>query len=389
MIKTNLFPSKLALGEQFCNRIEERKLLINNIHKARHTVLVSPRRYGKSSLVHYVMSELNIPFASIDLFLAHDDKTIIKRLLSGISQAITALLKPKDLKSGLSENLTSKLRKFFNKFQVSLNLGILQIELSHDRGELDVVDQIYNALNALAELATQKKKKVLIFIDEFQDIAAAQSAKSIQGAIRHVAQSTDSLVFIFSGSNRHLLLELFDDKSMPLYMLCDKIELERMSSEDYRPHLQKLAHQRWKKELSEMTLRKIFSLTELHPFYINLLCNKLWESVYPDPEKAEANWEICIEEESRRIRAELEKLTRNQQDALKSLALYPTTEPTGQAFSTQSGLAASSLHQIMNVLFEKDMTYRVKAEDPMVSFLKINQVRVLDPMISAYLRKLG
>lgn len=376
----DLFPSKLALGTQFCNRVIERKALADNIAKARHTVLVSPRRYGKSSLAYQVISELKLPFASVDLFLAYDDKTVTQRLLGGISRAVSEILPP-------GEKAFKKVQALFSKFKISLGLGLFQIELMQDAGDLDAVDQIYSALTALADLAVQEKKKIIIFIDEFQDITSAKSAKSIQGAIRHVAQETNALVFLFSGSNRHLLVEMFDDKSMPLYMLCDKLYLERMHSADYRPHLQSLADKMWKQKLSEPVFNKLMSLTELHPFYVNLLCHTLWKGAFPGVKEVEQCWHQCMEEESRRIRAEIEKLTRNQQDLLKALALFSTEEPTGQAFSARSGLSVSSLHQAFKVLSDQDVIFRVKQEDECVPFLQKNYARILDPLMAYYLKQ--
>ena len=376
----DLFPSKLALGGQFCNRVLERKALADNIAKARHTVLVSPRRYGKSSLAHQVIAELKLPFASIDLFLAYDDKTVTQRLLAGISKAVSEILPP-------SEKAFKKVQSLFGKFKISLGLGLFQIELLQEGRELDAVDQIYSALTALADLATQEKKKIIIFIDEFQDISAAKNAKSIQGAIRHVAQETSSLVFLFSGSNRHLLLEMFDDKSMPLYMLCDKLYLERIHSADYRPHLELLAIKVWGKKLPELAFKKIMSLTELHPFYVNLLCHKLWKQTLPSVKTVETSWHECMEEESRRIRAEIEKLTRNQQDLLKALAVSPTEEPTGQTFSSLSGLSVSSLHQAVKMLLDQDVVFRVKQLDECVPMFQKNQVRILDPLTAYYFKQ--
>ena len=106
----DIFPAKLAMGNQFCNRVSERKMLAANIAKSRHTVLVSPRRYGKSSLVHYVMSEMQLPFVSVDLFLAHDDKAVIKRLLVGISAAVSQIIP-------LEEKTIEKVKSFFGKFK--------------------------------------------------------------------------------------------------------------------------------------------------------------------------------------------------------------------------------------------------------------------------------
>ncbi|MGD9152894.1 MAG: hypothetical protein PVG30_04455 [Gammaproteobacteria bacterium] len=377
------FPLKLAQGDQFCNRAGESRFLKDNIAKCRHVVLVSPRRYGKSSLVHQVCFELKMPFASVDLFLAHDDRAITKRILQGISEVVTQIMPP-------SEKLLASIQTVFKHFRVTLAARSFNIEASYDAGVFDPVDQVFNSLQALAKLAKNKKKRVLFFVDEFQDIADAGSSKSIQGAIRHVAQKTSNVVFIFSGSNRHLLLELFDDKSMPLYMLCDKLDLERMSSEDYWPHIQRAAQKKWKKKITKEVFELIMAKVELHPFYVNMLCSELWlSSSPPDMNAVYDAWLHCFEKEERRLVAELEKLTNNQQNLLKALALNPIIEPTGQKFLTSVGMAYSSIRQTIKSLAEKDMIYKIKKEDIAIPNLKIGQIRVLDPLLAFALRKYG
>lgn len=375
------FPSKLALGEQFCNRFKERNVLKDNIFASRHTVLVSPRRYGKTSLVHYVLSELKLPYVYIDFFLAYDERAIVKRMLVGISEMVSSLM-------SFEEKTFKSIQALFGKFKATMGAHGFQIEMAYDHGEVDAVDQIYSALIALATLAKKENKKITLFIDEFQNITAAKTSKSIQGAIRHVAQETNDLMMIFSGSNRRLLLEMFDDRSMPLYMLCDKINLDRMTSMDYQPHLQQLALERWSRSLPVMVLTRILTCTELHPFYVNFLCHKLWKnSTCPTVCDVDACWEQCLDDENRRIRSELEKLTRNQQEVMKALAIEPTHEPTSHLFSTQANVAPSSLHQTIKTLLDNDLIYKVKKDDTMVSILRTGQIRVLDPLIAFSLKK--
>lgn len=375
------FPSKLASGDRFCNRIEEKRLLKDNVKLGRPSVMVSPRRYGKSSLVHQVVAELKIPFAAIDFFLAHDDRAIVKRMLVGISQAISQIMPP-------SQKTLTAVQKFFANFKISLNAAGFGIQASFSSGDIDAVDQVYDALKSLSKLANQQKRIVLIFIDEFQDITVAESSKSIQGAIRNIAQSSSDLVFVFSGSSQHLLLELFDNKSMPLYMLCDKIHLDRISSKDYIPYLQTAAQERWQKKLDEVSLKRILTLTELHPFYVNMLCNQLWRrDICPESEDIIVDWNLCYESEKRRLISDLEKLTHNQQDILKYLALHSIIEPTGKKFLNLTGISSSSMKSGITTLIDKDMIYIVKQTDEWLNTIKKGQYRVLDPLLAYALKK--
>ena len=375
------FPSKLALGEQFCNRIREKDFLKTNIGKGRHTVIIAPRRYGKSSLVIKVVAELALPFASIDLFLAHDDAAVTKRILVGIGEAVSQIMP-------LDQKVLVKLQSLFSQFRVSLNAQGFNIDAAFDQSRLDPVDQIFSGLEALSKLALAQEKNILFFMDEFQDIKEAASAKSIQGAIRHIAQETSNITFIFSGSNRRLLLELFDNKSKPLYMLCDMLILERMSSEDYWTHLQKLAQKKWGEALPDRIFNKIIALTELHPYYVNLLCNEVWKlNAIPSLDAIFDCWQRGYEVHEDRLIADLDKLTAKQQDILKALALNPVIEPTGQGFVRASKTAASSIAQTIKLLMYNDMVYKIKKVDPRTPQIELNQLRVLDPLLAYALRK--
>jgi AAA+ ATPase superfamily predicted ATPase len=375
------FPAKLALGEQFCNRAHEKHYLQENIRRARHTVLIAPRRYGKSSLALQTVCEIKLPLASVDLFLAHDDNAVTKRILSGVSQAVSHLMP-------IEKKILTQLQSLFSKFRVSLSAHGFNIDAAMETGGFDPVDQIFTSLQSLANLARKQRKKLVFFIDEFQDIQESNNAKAIQGAIRHVAQESDHIVFIFSGSNRRLLLELFDDKSKPLYMLCDRLHLERMSSSDYHPHLQRLAHKKWKESLSPLVFEKIMSLTELHPYYVNLLCNEVWKNKrLPQIDDIYTSWQTCYELQEDRLISDLEKLTAKQQDVLKALALQPAIAPTGQQFVALTRMPISSVSQTLKSLLDKDMIYKVKKIDPLVPSLAVGQIRVLDPLLAYALKK--
>ena len=100
-------------------------------------------------------------------------------------------------------------------------------------------ENILDALNALEHILVKKKQKAVLFIDEFQEIVKLPIGKAVEGAIRHFAQESKYLSLIFSGSNRHILLSMFVDRSRPLYQLCDRINLGRIDSKYYKEYLNK------------------------------------------------------------------------------------------------------------------------------------------------------
>src|SRR3989338_5032371 len=119
------FPLRIATGEQFRNRLDEKALLNRNIDLTRHTVLLAPRRYGKSSLVYKVAEESKAPFAVIDLFLAHDEQAMTKRRVLGISQIVSRI-------TPITTKALHSIQKHFNNFKVNFSTHEFQISVAHE-----------------------------------------------------------------------------------------------------------------------------------------------------------------------------------------------------------------------------------------------------------------
>ena len=85
------FPMGIAAGESFCNRVAERKLLANNINNLRHTVLLGPRRYGKTSLITEVLRETNNKHAAIDLLLCGSINEVQNKLILKAGQLLQSI----------------------------------------------------------------------------------------------------------------------------------------------------------------------------------------------------------------------------------------------------------------------------------------------------------
>lgn len=263
----NTFPQKLALGKNFCNRTKEQEYLKNQIASVRPTLIISPRRYGKTSLGVQVLEKLQIPYSHLDLFPLASIEDVERLILGGIGDII-----------GICENTPEKALKAINAFFGALSASFTMI---HTKIEVTLVKEnsrpqtLLNALKSLDAILQKKNKNAVLFLDEFQRLAQIPSSEQVEGAIRHVAQQSKNLIFIFSGSNRHLLEKMFSDSHRPLYKLCDRLTLERIDANEYIPFIQKQAQKKWKMKLETTTIEAIFACTDCHPYYINALCYRL------------------------------------------------------------------------------------------------------------------
>ncbi len=367
------FPRGVAKGSAFCNRENERKRLISNIRSRQHTLIMSPRRYGKTSLVKYAVKEMGILYGEADLFIAVDAERIEQQILTAVKKIISEV-------STSVEQVLETIRQYFKKTSTRWTVGTQGINIALiPENNQDPAITIMEALNALEDLLSKKNMQAVFFIDEVQEIGEIAEGKGIEGALRHVAQQTRFLSFIFSGSNRRLLANMFFDKARPLYKLCDRIILERIHESAYIKHMNKLARKRWGCDIDNDALETIFSLTERHPFYINGLCLHLWDANYERPptiKDIHMYWTQMVKEERQEIMRELSALSMGQRKILIAISEGHIRELTGKAFLKQVNMTSSSVVEAVSVLEKRD--YIEKLEN--------DTYHIIDPLVATALR---
>lgn len=362
----DLFPLEVAQGERFCNRTLERERLVQSVAQGKHTLLMSPRRYGKTSLILKALQDADVQNTMIDLFVAYDDATICARLAEGVSQLIRKII-PSGKKA-----LKVVAEKFRN-IEVGLSAYGVTLNAKFNQPMLDPAGHVRELLMGLERVSAEQQQYVVLFVDEFQDLAKAEHSVAIQGAIRSVAQVAKYVTFIFSGSSRRLLKQIFDDRNKPLYKLCQKMHLARISPEHYYDYIQVAAEQQWQKKVGDDVIEKILTITECHPFYVNMLCGELWfNKNVVALEQVETAWDACLKQEQRTVELELRQLTANQLKLMRALALKGMLKNSLEKnFLMMLGMSASSMQRVVETLLESD--YIMRDDD--------NTLRIVDPLL--------
>ena len=269
----NYFPTVLATGSAFCNRKDELEHLLYNFEIGTPTLLISPRRYGKTSLAIKGLEKSKYPFTHIDLYKALNEREISEYILNGIGRLL-----------GKIEKKPTKLMRlatdFFGSFQLKFTFINSNISVEMTRKQGSPADLILNALEHLDNLVLKhcSKKSAILFFDEFQVLSEVTKNVSIEAAIREAMQKAKGVKYLFAGSNRHLIERMFNDRTRPFFNSCDQITLERIKSEHYINHIKKISKEKWKKSLLKETIEEILMRTELHPYYVNKLCAILMRS---------------------------------------------------------------------------------------------------------------
>lgn len=364
------FPQGIATDSSFCNREAERASLKNSIAMHEHIVVVAPRRYGKTSLIMQVLKENAFPSITIDFFFALTQVEVTKMISDGVSKLMNKILPKTTLgRQKLMNSLISLNPK------LSFNVLGQKIEMVAKQSSEKSISEL---LLALDQVAAQSKKNCVIAFDEFQQIGELNESHAVEAAIRHAVERSQYVSYIFCGSKRHLLNEMFTDKSRPLYHLCDLMSIERIETSSYLVFLDKMAKKKWKVTLSKDAAEEILHLTENHPYYVNALCRRLWHNdEIPDISMVRNTWHQYVIQQSAWISNDLTGLTLNRRKVLTALAQQSVIEVQSQAFSTLAGLSPASIKKCVVDLQKLDI----------LTVDKTGYYRLLDPAVAYFIRK--
>lgn len=347
------FPTGIVTGNAFCNREKERDYLKRRSEQNAHVVLMSPRRYGKSSLIAQFTLDQNIPFISVDLLPATSGKYVKNAIVDGVTQLLNMIM-PKQ------KALKQKMMSYFSRMNPVIELSAFGQKLKLNPDEKTHEETIMKLLMSLDEAANSLNQRIIFVIDEFQQIATLEESHSLEASIRHAVERSKSVFYIFSGSNRTLLEEMFKNKDRPLYHLCDEMKLNRIVKEYYVPFIKKAAKKRWQQDISSESIDMILVLTERHPYYLNRLCRMLWDLEHsPNAELVESTWSKYVATQKIDWVSEtISQFTANQRAVLAGLAKSPEKEPRGKNFSDMLGIASSSVQRTIMTLLKKDFIYK-------------------------------
>lgn len=261
---------RIAEGTSFTDRESETKRLVLNFSDKVNTILISPRRWGKSSLVNkaanlFSESKRN-KAVSIDLFNIRNETQFYSYFAKSVIKATVS--KPQewmDTAFAFLKRLTPKVTfpiDFTNDFEISFELK-------------DNAEDFEDILNLPEKIAVQKKISVLICLDEFQNIGHFDDPLLFQKRLRAAWQKHKDTSYCIYGSQTHMMTTLFEKKSMPFYrfgeiMYLGKIEMTYLVSYIVN------RFQNTKKTISKELAGKIAETVECQPYYVQQLAHIVW-----------------------------------------------------------------------------------------------------------------
>ncbi len=267
--------SNYVIGESFCNREKELSELFKYIKGSQNVLLFSHRRYGKSSLIRQVFNDiqennLDIGTMHVELYGTISEKDFISRTFQSLNQ----------LESNLNRLLKSISTTLKNvKLSLSIDPATGAASVSPSFGAVNEKIFLEELMNIL--LKYSQKRKLVVAYDEFQEVAN-YSEEGFEKRLRSFIQQHSNICYIFSGSQRHLITEMFNATNRAFYKSAESFPLGKIETKHYIPWAQKLFRKK-NVHLNAAFIEEIVSRFENHPMYIQNFLFHLWD----EPEKKE------------------------------------------------------------------------------------------------------
>jgi hypothetical protein len=308
--------SNYVTGDSFCNRKKELSDLLRYIKGSQNVLLYSHRRYGKSSLIRQVFREikgenLTIGAMYVELYGTISEKDFITRTFHGLNQLESNLER-------LLKSVTNALKNIKLNLSIDSETGSTSVSPSFEAwNEKIILEELMNILSKYSQ-----KRKLVIAFDEFQEVTN-YTEEGFEKRLRSFIQQHSNICYIFSGSQQHLITEMFNSNNRAFYKLAESFPLDKIETKHYIPWIQGL-FSRKNVHLPAELIEEIIARFENHPMYIQNFLFHLWD----EPGKKGFSAEIIdtienaiIEKRSLEHTVLWETLSINQKKTLKLILL--------------------------------------------------------------------
>lgn len=352
-MKTNPFivTGKIA-PEYFCDRVAESARLIKSITNGNNLVIISPRRMGKTGLIQFCYDKPEIRGEYYTFFIDILHTSSLRELSYLLGKEIYETLLPRSRK--MARLFIQTLKSISGKFGFDpvSNLPTFNLELGDIERPEYTLDEIFQYLS-------HADKRCIVAIDEFQQIAKYPE-KNIEALLRAYIQKQENSNFIFAGSERHMMQEIFSSAARPFYHSADMLELKAIPPEIYIPFI--VSHfQKCQRGIDAENVEKVYNLFKGHTYYIQKTFNEAFADTSEGTECTIGTIRGAIDEmiasNDTIFREILSNIPEKQKTLLYAIAKDGEAERiTSSEFIKRHSLtSASSVQSAAKKLLEKDL----------------------------------
>ena len=270
-METPFIFGKIATEKNFTDRETETANLVQSFTSLINTIIISPRRWGKSSLVNKAAKlameqDRKLCICHVDLFNVRNEV----HFYSLLAQKVIAATSTK------WEEAVESAKSFFSHLVPKISIGSDPTnEVSIDFDWESIKQNPDEVLDLAEKIAKKKGVKIVICVDEFQNISEFTDPDYFQKKLRSHWQQHQNVAYCLYGSKRHMMMEVFTNSSKPFYKFGNLMFLNKIDT----PYLVEFFNTRFSetgKTITEDAANLIVKLVDNHPYYAQQLAQLSW-----------------------------------------------------------------------------------------------------------------
>ena len=339
--------------EYFCDRVAESNKICSALRNERNVTLVSPRRMGKTGLIHHVFNKMETEDKEckcfyIDIFATKNIEQFVQTLGSAVIGKLDSF----------SQSALRKIQEFFSAWRPAVTFdqltGLPTVTLDNKQNEGN------ESLKQIFEYMKMSGKRCYIAIDEFQQIQN-YSERGLEAMLRSYIQFLPNVYFIFSGSHQHMMEEMFLSANRPFFQSSMVMSLGCIDFEEYMQFANRMIEGQ-NRTIGQETFQRIYDFAGGITWYVQAILHGIYE--HPDRivDKTLVDDVVkeLVEEQSATFQNYCAWLTDNQYALLKAIAYEKSVKsPLAQQFIHTHHLpATSSVKTALRTLEDKMLVSR-------------------------------
>ena len=251
----------------FCDREKETQFSIKQVENGRNVALISPRRMGKTGLVQHCFQQARLNENYYTFFVDIYATSSLTEFVYLLGKTIYETLKPK------RTAWTEKVCQMIASLRVGFKLDAVTGEPGFDIG-LGDIQTPQTTLDEIFRYLESADKPCIVAIDEFQQIGAYEE-KNVEALLRTKIQQCKQTLFIYAGSKRHLMSNMFHSSSKPFYQSAISMGLEPIPMNTYVEFANRLFEERGK-HVSRELVEQVYRLFDGCTWFVQMMMNELF-----------------------------------------------------------------------------------------------------------------
>lgn len=258
---------KYVSDDYFCDRDEETAFLKKQLENGRNVALISPRRIGKSGLIQHLFLQSDVASRYHVFFVDIYATTSLAEFVYALGKAIYEHLKP------ASTQWKEKFFQVIRSFRVGFKLDSMSGSPVFDLG-LGDIQMPETTLDEIFEYISEADKPCIIAVDEFQQIGTYPE-KNVEALLRTKIQYCRNGQFIFAGSKRHMMSQMFHSPSKPFYQSAVTMGLNPISLDKYVVFAENLFNE-YGRGIESQVVAKVWKRYSGYTWYVQMMLNELF-----------------------------------------------------------------------------------------------------------------